>query len=96
MVRLDLSALCRPHPKKWYYPLCLLREDGHELILQSGLPRLATRLFLREHNLLELFDDIHYDDLQASEITDLRHLPPLARRAWTRERLTFSVFYSGL
>lgn len=96
MVRLDLAALCRPHPRKWYYPLSLLREDGHSLYLQSGINRTATRLFLRQHKLLELFDDIEYEDLQPSPITDLRHLPPLCRRAWTRERLTFSLFYGGV
>ena len=95
MITIDLASLCKPHPRKWFYPLTLVREDGHELVCQSGLPRLATRLFLREHKLLEFFDDILYDFSDSPTITTIPELLPFTRRDWVRERLTFAVFYSG-
>ena len=95
MIRIDLAYLCRPHPDKWRLPLTYLIEDGHEITCTSGLPRLATRLFLREHKLLELFDDISYDTEELSSVTRLKQLPNLCTREWTRERLTFVLSFNG-
>jgi len=95
MITIDLASLCKPHPRKWFYPLTLLREDGHELVCLSGLPRIATRLFLREYKLLEFFDDILYDFSDSPSISTLPDLLPLAQRDWVRERLTFALSFNG-
>ena len=94
MIYIDLAYLCRPHPKKWFYPLTLLKEDGRNLICVSHLNRIATRQFLRQHRLLELFDDIHYNTPEPSTAFNLSDLPALAVRSWPKTRLTWALTLS--